>query len=181
MTELSFQDYFYMIKDNYNYSSISERYNILEQKIKNLNNNDNNYRVYLYGILPEKLIPAAYIPFYRDKDNINKTFDILTLKDKFPDSYYNTVYNNNNEINKDVLKTALEEIFNKLDGPDNYYNYSMTSRMIIICLFFWVLIILLFLRIIHYYYNNIYNYILITIIILLLLIAIILKISYALQ
>jgi hypothetical protein len=179
MTELSFQDYFYMIKDNY--SSIAERYKILEQKIKIPN--DNNYRVYLYGILPEKLIPAAYIPFYRDKDNINKTFDILTLKDKFPNSYYNTVYDSvyNNEINKDILKTALEEIFNKLDSPDNYYNYSMTSRMIIICSFFWVLIILLFLRIIHYYYHNIYNYILITIIILLLLIAIISKIFYTLQ
>lgn len=179
-----FHPYIYMLKHNDKDDQLSYdiRYDIINNYIKNIN--DNNDSVYIYGMLPIDLMPAAYIPFRYN--NLDLNFNILTNGNSISNDNYIHVFNGVTTENVEESKTKLKEILrnclaNKLNNSLSIFNSFNINAMIVITIILWSIIFVVFMKFFHYYYSNIYSYILFIFVILLLLFGIMWKIFYTLQ
>jgi hypothetical protein len=163
------------ITKNRKYDLIIDKltYNATDGKHTQLYNNSADNTIYIYGILPADLIPAAYLQFRYD--NLEENFNRLTDNNTLPDSYYSSVFEKYED--KEKIK---EEFKKKLEGLNDFKNVDLTVFTGFTCIL-WFCILLFLMKMIYHYYKNIYTYIIVILIIMLLAFAIIWKIMYTLQ
>ena len=159
-------------------------------------NQDNKIynNTYIYGMLPEFLFPAAYIPF--NNNNVNENFYRLTFQDKALNDYYEQLFNDipnkkddkgKDTSEKDIdtfkqsLRTNLKETLDNLNNNNKVYNIFSIKKLMIFCGIFWFIILLFILKVLHYYYFTSYNYVIFVAAIILLLLAVLWKMVYTLQ
>lgn len=155
----------------------------------------NTSNIAIYATLPEKLMPAAYIPFFQSagSEAAQANYNLLTLDDNIPDDYIRRTYyafpDNSTDIdymiNKKKLKDGLrdllhDQIKNLNDPVKTYNNFSLRTMIIFVCIL-WFIIIITFLKIIHYYYSEYYSIIIIILTILMLVSAVVWKMSNILR
>jgi hypothetical protein len=171
--------YLYMLKSlDYNVDEIY-RYRLITQSLlKKYDEKDPEY-LYLFGLLPCDLIPAAYIPF--NYKNFTRNFNRISKNDLFRLEHYKKVYGDGFELpQKDAIKKKFNEILKDFDNPHTLYNFEFlyfTMNIIIL----WIFVVVLFMYIFCYYYNNVFNYIMAGIIFALLTFSIVWKMIYTMQ
>jgi len=159
------------------------RYDIISNNMSKEKINDDNDSIYIYGMLPIELMPAAYIPFRFD--NMDFNFNILT-ENKVLEDYlasFKGEINSHNLIEfKQNLKKILENcLTNRIYNPLSIFNSFNINIMIIFTAILWSITIIVIMKFLHYYYNDIYSYILFVFMILLLIFGVVWKMFYTLQ
>lgn len=183
---LEFQPKIYMLDNELaEQDSVNVRYSILSKTVVNKIENDDD-SIYVYGVLPVDMIPAAYLPFRYDNPDIN--FNRLTYNDTLPDSYYKSVFKLSDLNTKDigVVKNDLKKLFrnilsNRLNNPQSIYNSFNINMMIVIACLFWFVILIFLMKVLYYSHNTIYTYLIFVFIVVLLLFAVVWKMIYTLQ
>ena len=152
--------------------------------------------MYLYGMLPVDLIPAAYLPFRYDNPQIN--FSKLTYNDTLPDSYYKSAFRNSiiqpyitnhyndekkaiQEFKKDLKNYFKYYLNDILQNHESVYNRFNSDGLIIITCIFWMIVLIFLMKTLYYHFSDVYTYLVFGMIILLLIFAVLWKMLYTLQ
>jgi hypothetical protein len=201
------QPFIYLLEDKIGeFNDIEKRYRTLAKKLMNtlqimvnliniddLSDDDKlYYNTYIYGLIPEFLIPAAYIPF--NQNDTKENFFRLSFQDKLLDDYYVKLFSDipksdtstppkaeEIETFKNTLRNYLKDRLDTLKSEKKVYNAFSIKKLVIFSAIFWFLIITFILKSIHYYYHTSYNYIIFVAAILILLLAVVWKMIYTLQ
>ena len=172
--------YLYRLKSNDKYNEDEEyRYRLLSNLLfKPYNERDPEY-LYFFGMLPCDLLPSAYIPL--NYKNHVRNFNRLTKNDKFPESNYIEIFNENFNINdKKTIKNELKNFLINFESEHSLYNFNYLP-FIINLIILWTIVIFMIMYISLYYYAELFNYILALILTILLVGSIIWKMIYTLQ
>jgi hypothetical protein len=162
--------YLFMLKpstndknNDYNYRLISNIF-LNDENLKEINKR----YLYIFGLLPCKYIPSAYIPLNRKKlSENNKRLDTEKITDVFQEL---KVFNDN-------FQKKIKQFMNK----SAIYNNLNLSTFGIILIIYWSLVLLILNYVVLYYYGSSFNNILATILFILLLFSIIWKMIYTVQ
>jgi hypothetical protein len=160
--------YLFMLKPSSNDKNNDYNYRLISNIFLNDDNLKENKRyLYIFGLLPCKYIPSAYIPLNRKKllENNNRLDTEIT--DVFQDV---KVFNDN-------FQKKIKQFMNK----SAIYNNLNLSTFGIILIIYWSLVLLILNYVVLYYYGSSFNNILATILFILLLFSIIWKMIYTVQ
>lgn len=191
--KLEFQPMIYMLDNDLpREDDIDVRYRLMEYSSKNIK--DDNDSMYLYGMLPVDMIPAAYLPFRYDNPEIN--FSKLTYNDTLPDSYYksafrqavinDTKYKTGDQFDITKFKKYLKDYFEyylnyRLQNHRSVPNSFNSDGLIIITCIFWMIVLIFLMKTLYYHFSDVYTYLVFGMIILLLIFAVLWKMFYTLQ
>ena len=155
------------------------RYRLLSNLLFTPYNEKDPEYLHFFGMLPCDLLPSAYIPL--NYKNHVRNFNRLSKNDKFPESNYKEIFDDNFNMNdKNLIKEELKKYLVNFESEHSLHNFNYLP-IIINLIILWTIVIFMIMYILLYYYAELFNYILALILTILLVGSIIWKMIYTLQ